>query len=116
VAATKDVVIFLALQIESQGRAAVVDGDERDPWLLRWKTPTMGGFRWWARKRAMNLGSVMSRSQRLQTLKARGRENLCGARQRRISWRRSSSSSGVADLLQLMAAVGDAGWGCKDSE
>jgi hypothetical protein len=31
VAATKDVVIFLALQIESQGRAAVVDGDERDP-------------------------------------------------------------------------------------
>jgi hypothetical protein len=46
------------------------------------------------RNRRTKRGSEMRRRQRLDTREARGREDGCGGRRRRISDSRSSSSSG----------------------
>jgi hypothetical protein len=54
------------------------------------------GRLWRARKRRRKPRSETRRRQRVQTREARGREDGCGGRRRRISERRSSLSSGGA--------------------
>jgi hypothetical protein len=58
------------------------------------KRPRSGGRRWRARKRRRKAAEERRRRQRVQTREARGREDGCGGRRRRISERRSSLSSG----------------------
>jgi hypothetical protein len=72
----------------------------------RSKKPRRGALRWWVRKRRRNNhGSATRRRQRLQTREARGSEEGCGGTRRRISPRRSSSSSGEAPRLWRRPAV-----------
>jgi hypothetical protein len=61
------------------------------------KQPRRGRLRrWWMRKRREKLGSEATMRKLLQTAEARGRDDGCGGRRRRISWRRFSSSSAGA--------------------
>lgn len=54
-------------------------------WSWHLKTPRRGGYRWCVQKRRKNPGSMRRSCQCLQTAEARGREDGCGGRQRRIS-------------------------------
>lgn len=58
------------------------------------KKPNRGGLRLCLRKHVRKPGSERMMRQRLQTREARGSEDGCGGRRRRISWRSFSSSSG----------------------
>ncbi|EMS50116.1 Cucumisin [Triticum urartu] len=80
-----EAVAFAALQGEAARRDTI------------WGLKSRGGFRrWWRRKRRQKRASETRQRQRLQTTEARGREDGCGGRRRRISQSRWSPSSGPA--------------------
>jgi hypothetical protein len=61
------------------------------------KKPRRGRLRrWWMRKRREKPGSEATLRKLLQTAEARGRDDGCGGRRRRISEARSPSSSTAA--------------------